>query len=71
VWLVVLGILFCVLIPPAAVAQPPVRNVLVLHNWASLPQSWGLMQSTVRARVPGQINFYTATVENPQFDDEG
>ena len=25
----------------------------------------------VRARVPGQINFYTASVQNPQFDDEG
>jgi hypothetical protein len=29
------------------------------------------MESTVRARVPGQINFYTASVENPRFDDEG
>jgi len=28
------------------------------------------MESTVRARVPGQINFYTASVENPQFDEE-
>ncbi len=29
------------------------------------------MESTVRARVPGQINFYTASVENPRFDEEG
>ena len=28
------------------------------------------MESTVRARVPGQINFYTSTVENPRFEDE-
>jgi PAS domain S-box-containing protein len=28
------------------------------------------MESTVRARVPGQVNFYTASVENPQFDEE-
>ena len=27
------------------------------------------MESTVRARVPGQINFYTASVENPRFDE--
>ena len=27
------------------------------------------MESTVRARVPGQINFYTSTVENPRFDE--
>jgi PAS domain S-box-containing protein len=71
VWFVVLGILLCVLIRPAAAVQPSVKNVLVLHNWASLPQSWALMQSTVRARVPGQINFYTASVENPRFDEEG
>ena len=70
VWLVVLGILFCVLARPAAAADPAVKNVLVLHNWANLPQSWALMESTVRARVPGQINFYTASVENPRFDEE-
>ena len=28
------------------------------------------MESTVRARVPGQINFYNASVENPRFDEE-
>jgi PAS domain S-box-containing protein len=70
VWLALLGILLCVLSRPVAAAQPAAKNVLVLHNWASLPQSWGLMQSTVRARVPGQINFYTASVENPRFDEE-
>ena len=70
VWLLVLGILFCVLARPAAAAEPVVKNVLVLHNWANLPQSWLLMESTVRARVPGQINFYTASVENPRFDEE-
>ncbi len=56
--------------PAAAAVQPAQKNVLILHNWASLPQSWGLMESTVRARVPGQINFYNASVENPRFDEE-
>jgi len=28
------------------------------------------MESTVRARVPGQVNFYAASVENPRFDDD-
>jgi hypothetical protein len=28
------------------------------------------MESTARARVPGQINFYTASLENPRFDEE-
>jgi PAS domain S-box-containing protein len=69
-WFLVLGLLLYVFIRPAAAAQPPVKNVLILHNWASLPQSWGLMESTVRAHVPGQINFFTASVENPRFDDE-
>jgi PAS domain S-box-containing protein len=68
--LIVLGILLCVLVRPAAAAEPAVKNVLVLHNWADLPPSWALMESTVRARVPGQINFYTASVENPRFDEE-
>jgi PAS domain S-box-containing protein len=68
--LIVLGILWCVLVGPAAAAEPAVKNVLVLHNWANLPPSWALMESTVRARVPGQINFYTASVENPRFDEE-
>ena len=70
VWWVVLGLLLCFLVPPAATAEPAVKNVLVLHNWANLPQSWTVMESTVRARIPGQINFYTASVENPRFDEE-
>jgi PAS domain S-box-containing protein len=69
-WLAVLGVFLCILIRPAAAAQPPSKNVLVLHNWSNLPPSWALMESTVRARVPGQINFYTASVENPRFDEE-
>jgi PAS domain S-box-containing protein len=70
-WFVVFVILMCVLVAPAACGQPsPVKNVLILHNWANLPQSWALMESTVRARVPGQINFYTASVENPRFEEE-
>jgi PAS domain S-box-containing protein len=62
--------LLCVLIRPAAASQPAVKNVLILHNWSNLPPSWTLMEATVRARVPGQINFYTASVENPRFDSE-
>lgn len=71
-WLsrVVLGVLFCVLIRPAPAVQPVAKNVLVLHNWSSLPQTWNLMESTVRGRVPGQINFYAASIENPRFDEE-
>src|ERR1700731_899906 len=69
-WFVALGIVLFLLICAAGVAEPIVKNVLVLHNWSNLPPSWAIMESTVRARVPGQINFYTASVENPRFDDE-
>jgi PAS domain S-box-containing protein len=69
-WFIVLGLLLCVLIRPAAAQPPPAKNVLILHNWQELPPSWSLMESTVRARVPGPINFYSSTVENPRFDDE-
>src|SRR6185369_9527212 len=67
---VLFGILLCILIRPAVGIQPAAKNVLVLHNWAGLPESWTLMESTVRARVPGQINFYVASIENPRFDEE-
>src|SRR5271154_454478 len=70
VWFLAFALLLCVLIRPAGAIQPAVKNVLILHNWATLPQSWASMESTVRARVPGQINFYTASVENPRFDEE-
>jgi PAS domain S-box-containing protein len=69
-WFVVLGVLLCVVVRPAAATQPTVKNVIILHNWAGLPASWSLMESTVRTRVPGQINFYTASLENPRFDEE-
>ncbi len=70
VWSAILCLLLCILICPAAAQQPDAKNVLILHNWSNLPQSWVLMEATVRSRVPGQINFYTSTVENPRFDDE-
>ena len=53
----ILGVLLCAFTIPPAFAEPNVKNVLVLHKWASLPQSWTLMESTLRARVPGKINF--------------
>src|ERR1700735_5442025 len=66
----ILAILFCILVAPPADAQSTAKNVLILHNWASLPRSWELMKSTVRNRVPEQVNFYTASVENPRFEEK-
>ena len=65
------GILLCLgLSAFAAEVQGNAKNVLILHNWISLPQSWTVMESTVRARVPGPINFYTVSVANQRFDQE-
>ena len=66
----VAGILLCMLGGSAAHAQANAKNVLILHNWVSLPQSWTVMESTVRAHVPGQINFYAVSVANERFDQE-
>ena len=64
------GILLCLLGGSVAPAQTKAKNVLILHNWVSLPPSWTVMESTVRALVPGQINFYTVSVLNQRFDQE-
>ncbi len=64
------GILLCMFSGSATHAQANAKNVLILHNWISLPQSWTVMESTVRAHVPGQINFYTVSVANQRFDEE-
>ena len=66
----VAGILLSMFSGPAAHAQANAKNVLILHNWVSLPQSWTVMESTVRAHVPGQINFYTVSVANQRFDQD-
>jgi len=70
VTILVSGVLLCIASCPAALAQTKVKNVLILHNWISLPQSWTVMESTVRSRVPGEINFYTVSVANQRFDEE-
>jgi PAS domain S-box-containing protein len=66
------GILLCLsnLSGFATFAETNTKNVLILHNWVSLPQSWTVMESTVRTRVPGQINFYTVSLANQKFDQE-
>ena len=64
------GFLLCMFSGSSAHAQEGAKNVLILHNWVSLPPSWTVMESTVRAHVPGQINFYAVSVANQRFDQE-
>ena len=68
-WVLIAGMLLFVL-GGTARAQSHSKNVLILHNWVSLPQSWTVMESTVRTRVPGQINFYTVSVANQRFGQQ-
>jgi PAS domain S-box-containing protein len=69
-WLIFFCTLLSVLTSLCASAQSATKNVLILHDMDSLPRSWAIMESTVRSRVPAQINFYTTSVENPRFYEE-
>lgn len=61
-----LAILLCV---PAARGQQNAKNVLVLYPY-SAPPSFEILKSTIRSRIPGQINFYTVSMSNRRFEDQ-
>jgi len=64
-----LAVLFVVLAlaPLAAAAQTKPRNVLVLSGGRGRI-SINLMQSSLRARFPGPVNFSIVDLENPRFE---
>ena len=64
-----LAVVFVVLAlaPPAAAAQTKPKNVLVLSGGRGRV-SINLMQSSLRARFPGPVNFSIVDLENPRFD---
>jgi hypothetical protein len=71
IWPSVLGILSCVLIASPAPAQPKTRNVLVVLSSNQYdPKYLDLLESTIRARVPGEVDFYTASLDYQRFADE-
>jgi PAS domain S-box-containing protein len=51
-----------------ASAEPNAKNVLVLYPY-SAPPSFEVLKSTMRAGIPGQINFYTVSMSNRRFED--
>ena len=63
-----LGIWLCAF-AGIAMGQQSSRNVLVLYPY-SAPPSFEVLKSTIRARIPGQINFYTVSMSNRRFEDE-
>jgi len=64
-----LGILLYVFGPSVAMGQQNSKNILVLYPY-SAPPSFEVLKSTIRARIPGQINFYTVSMSNRRFEDK-
>ena len=67
--LLLLRILLCAITGSVAMGQQNFKNVLVLYPY-SAPPSFEVLKSTVRARIPGQINFYTVSMSNRRFQDK-
>jgi PAS domain S-box-containing protein len=71
VFLAILGILLCALTGPVAKAQPNAKNVLVLFSSFGRNEDWlDLLEASIRARVPEQITFYHAFLEDSQVEEE-
>jgi len=68
-WLRTLVIVVLALSGFPARAEPNSKNVLVLYPY-SAPPSFEVLKSTIRARIPGLINFYTVSMSNRRFEDE-
>ncbi len=64
-----LGILWFTLAANIAMGQQNPKNVLVLYPY-SAPPSFDVLKSTIRARIPGQFNFYTVSMSNRRFEEE-
>ena len=70
------SILLCVQVTSGHMPEEPhlpvKKRCLILHNWANLPKSGRQKRNPpLRARVPEQINFYTASVKNPDSAEQG
>src|ERR1700751_1749623 len=64
-----LGFLLWVFAVNVAAGQQIPKNVLVLYPYAA-PPSFDILKSTIRSKIPGQINFYTASMSNRRFEEE-
>jgi ABC-type uncharacterized transport system substrate-binding protein len=67
----ILGIVLCVSFVSSAVAEPKARNVLVVFSASEHdPRFLTSIESAIRARVPGEVNFLTAFVDYQRSEDE-
>ena len=70
-WPSILGILLCCLVAYPGATQPRAKNVLVVfsaaHNEAEDMQA---IERAIRARVPGEVNFYTTFIDYQRYQDE-
>jgi PAS domain S-box-containing protein len=64
-----LGVLLCAFCGNVAMGQQNAKNVLVFYPY-SAPPSFEVLKSTIRTRIPGQINFYTVSMSNRRFEEE-
>src|SRR5277367_239954 len=71
-WILPSAILLLVFITPCAEAEPNAKNVLVLFSMFHRDHNVWLddIESTVRARVPGEVNFFTGYLEYSRLDDQ-
>lgn len=71
-WLAILGLLLCVFPGSAVAAQTNAKNVLVVFSsrQSSTRSDLDLLESSVRARVPGQVNFAVAYLDYRISDEK-
>ena len=71
-WISLLAILLLVFITPCAKAEPNPKNVLVLFSQFHRGHNVWLddIESRVRARVPGEVNFSAGYLEYSRLDDQ-
>ena len=70
-WASILSMLLGFLSVDSAAAQAKARNVLVVFSAAEHDsESLDIVERTIRTRVPGEVNFYTASIDYQRFGDE-
>ncbi|WP_254059685.1 PAS domain S-box protein [Granulicella sp. L46] len=71
IWPSILAMLWCVLIVAPAVADSQARNVLVVFSAGEIDsQNLQAIEQGFRARVPGEVNFFTSFIDYQRYQDE-
>ena len=72
IWIVILGVLSCLLAVPRGGAQPGAKNILVIYSFADRHGFSAIddLKSGMHAVIPWPINFYVENLEGRRFDDK-